>query len=647
MSESSYDLRVSPQARATWIRAAAGSGGLNFEASSISGPQLEKVVLRLAGQLKSGDAARSESTQEPIRQRYCVVASEDPLSILLLCLAALRAHHTVVLPNNLLPATLQDLRQARLDGHAPQGAHPLLDDRAVDQAMNGQLLESPPSALRAQIDGDEWAVVCFTSGSSGVPQAHHKRARQVLGEAQFIAQRWMAQPGGAVASSVPGYHLYGLLFASLAPFFAGRPLLGVLGCPSGRPAVAPPLRSLIGLGQANLLVSVPAHLQALLATEPQLLARVERVFSSAAPLPEAVGQQILALHPHPELVEVWGSTETGGVATRLNDPGGVWRPFPVLTISQDEQEQLVIHSPFAPGGAHEAYSTTDRVALHGPGFRHLGRTDGVLKVGGKRVALQDLERCARTHPQVSDVVCIALPTPGLRNQIIAMAVASQDLTVSALRSHLATYFDEVVLPRKIRILAHLPRTATGKLPRGDAEALFVFPESTTLAPLKPRALFEPVMLSPLEHIQQRLEQAGFLRFEPCASPSGHARVLQFEVSTHGDQLWFQGHFPSAAVLPGVVQLRSLVEHSARLMWPELGQLAGLRKIKFKRPIIPGDRLGVRLTHLAEKNSVQFDIQWLGSADASASPLSALLPQVFNQPAPSEASSGILTFTGKA
>jgi 3-hydroxymyristoyl/3-hydroxydecanoyl-(acyl carrier protein) dehydratase len=358
-----------------------------------------------------------------------------------------------------------------------------------------------------------------------------------------------------------------------------------------------------------------------------------------------VGQQILALHPRPLLVEVWGSTETGGVATRLSDPGGLWRPFPVVSVSQNDQQHLVIRSPFAPCGPLEAYTTTDRVALEDHGFRHLGRSDGVLKVGGKRVALQDLEACARSHPQVSDVVCIALPTPGLRNQIIAMAVASLDLTVAALRSHLATHFDDVVLPRKIRILARLPRTATGKLPRAEVEALFVLPPSTTLAPLEPPAPCAPVMLSPLEQIQRRLEQAGFLAFEPSTNPVDQANVLQFNVSTHADQLWFQGHFPGAAVLPGVVQLRSLVEHSARLMWPDLGQLTGLSKVKFKRPILPGDRLRVRLTHVAEKRSVQFDIQWLGSSHTISSPLSALLPQVFSQSPPSETSSGILTFTG--
>jgi len=641
----SYDLRLSPHTRATWILAEATLEGSSFSARSFTGPELEQVVAQLARRLLS----QSQGPTDPrgsTPQRYCVVASEDPLGILLMCLAALRAQHVVVLPNNLRPATLEELRHTPFEEHSSGVvAHPVLDDRQLEHALGERAVGETPAGLRQAIGGDELAVVCFTSGSSGAPQAHRKWARQVLGEAQFLAQRWMQGSPGAVASSVPAYHLYGLLFASLAPFFARRPLLGVLGCRNGQPVVAPPLRTLIHLGQATSLVSVPAHLQTLLATEPQLLSSVERVFSSAAPLPTAVGKQLLSLVPAPELVEVWGSTETGGVAARVSDPGGLWRPFPVLTVNCDDQRQLVIHSPFAPPGAQGSYTTADHVELHEHGFVHLGRADGVLKVGGKRVALQDLERCARTHPQVSDVVCIALPTAGLRNQLLAMAVASPELTAAELRSHLALHFDEVVLPRKIRILPRLPRTLTGKLARQEVEALFVHPEGITLAPPGAHVPLEPAMFPSLQHIQQRLEQAGFVGFEPAPDSANPASVLQFEVNTRAEQVWFQGHFPGAAVLPGVVQLRTLIQHSATLMWPQLGQLLGLSKVKFKRPIIPGDRLRVRLTYAAQKNSVVFDIQWLGSSDTGSSPLSTLLPQVFNQTPPSETSSGVLLFSG--
>lgn len=61
-----------------------------------------------------------------------------------------------------------------------------------------------------------------------------------------------------------------------------------------------------------------------------------------------------------------------------------------------------------------------------------------------------------------------------------------------------------------------------------------------------------------------------------------------------DLVFFRGHFDGMPILPGVAQLTEIVLPAARRLHPELGALRGLRRVRFKRPILPGETLHVEL-----------------------------------------------------
>lgn len=625
----SYSLLINDDRLCTLLLPAEQAGLVSWHARSLTGIELNQIVQRLMVQLSASFFA-SESV------RYVIVAAEDPLTVLLSCLAVWRSQKVAVLPNNLRPSTLNELRNAQF-GQADPGPffHPLLDDSSMAQALQTLDRQMPDNDIAGveTLSEDEVLLLCFTSGSTGQAQCHEKLARQVLGEAALLARELMSELKGPVAASVPAYHLYGLLFSALAPFCGNLPLLGALGYLDQKHVTAPPLNLLVKAGKAAGLVSVPAHLSALLETDAALLSQAKTIFSSSAPLNAAVGHGILRLKPTPKLVEIWGSTETGGVAARINDPGGIWRPFAGL-ICETENEHLKLRSPFTPCGMDTPLLTSDKIKIENNGFSHLGRDDGVIKVGGKRVALQDLERCALRHPQVKDVACLALNATGIRNQMIAMAVAVDDPSLSerTLLAHLSVHFDAVVLPRKVRIVPSLPRAKTGKIKRDDLLALFT-----------QRRTGKPQMTSS-EQIKAHLEQAGFCHviIDELKS-NAETQLFSFEVRTHHSQLWFQGHFPNAPILPGVVQMKTLVLGVARLLWCETKELCSLTKVKFKRPIIPGDQLRISLSYTPTKELITFAVLWLENDGQERSPLQDMLPHVFALKAPAETSSGTFSF----
>lgn len=62
----------------------------------------------------------------------------------------------------------------------------------------------------------------------------------------------------------------------------------------------------------------------------------------------------------------------------------------------------------------------------------------------------------------------------------------------------------------------------------------------------------------------------------------------------GTELWFQGHFPTEAVLPGVVMIEAMAQLAGVVFAlagaSRISYLAGVRSMRFRRPVVPGDRL---------------------------------------------------------
>jgi len=76
--------------------------------------------------------------------------------------------------------------------------------------------------------------------------------------------------------------------------------------------------------------------------------------------------------------------------------------------------------------------------------------------------------------------------------------------------------------------------------------------------------------------------------------------------------FFVGHFPPKAIMPGVLILESMAQLSGILGFvtndrkPSDGlihYLAGCNKVRFKRPVVPGDQLQLESRLLADKHNI--------------------------------------------
>jgi len=92
----------------------------------------------------------------------------------------------------------------------------------------------------------------------------------------------------------------------------------------------------------------------------------------------------------------------------------------------------------------------------------------------------------------------------------------------------------------------------------------------------------------------------FLLVDRVTEINGYESIKGYKNITYNEPL-FQGHFPQRAVFPGVLIIEAIAQLGAILIFrrfPEdkrMAFFAGIEKARFKRPVIPGDRLNLEVT----------------------------------------------------
>jgi len=100
--------------------------------------------------------------------------------------------------------------------------------------------------------------------------------------------------------------------------------------------------------------------------------------------------------------------------------------------------------------------------------------------------------------------------------------------------------------------------------------------------------------------------------------------------------WFPGHYPTRPIMPGVLILEALSQIGSLLVYASepfdaqsLMYFLGIDKAKFRRPVIPGDRLDLEVQVLQHKTNV-WKLQGEASVDGSLCAQAELLASVVDR-----------------
>lgn len=517
----------------------------------------------------------------------------DRLLMALGLAAALRRGHLSLMPPNTLAATLRQL---------PADARPayvLSDDSAVDTAgmalvsLTAADLEVPAAALPLVpqvplLDAAQPAVCLLTSGSTGAPQPHVKcwgplaanigaeaaRLAELLGRADLA--------GLTLVATVPGQHSYGLESSVLLALLGGAVL------DAGRPFYPADIAAALArLPRPRALVTTPFHLKALLGAGLALPA-ADLVLSATAPLTPQLAARAEAALGAP-LIEIYGCTEAGQVATRRTTAGETWHALRGLRLSRRTGATTAATIPadatapasdvaigdehFIVEGGHVGAPTplADRLELvDAEHFRLLGRGNDVVNVAGKRSSLAHLNFVLNRIDGVDDgAFWLPDEVPGAATRPLAFVVAprrSAREIVAALRRELESAF----VPRRVLHVAALPREATGKL---------------TSAALRHFAL------TALATLAQR--DGTPARCDGTRTPDEGTIALHVAA----DHPAFDGHFPGQPVLPGATLLAFVLDalQARPSLRNRLGAALVVEQVKFLATVGPGTALALRFT----------------------------------------------------
>ena len=326
------------------------------------------------------------------------------------------------------------------------------------------LAEADPVAVTAvpAIAADQPAAVLFTSGSTGVPQAHVKTWGKLVanGRAEAACFGFDRTPHHIVGT-VPVQHSYGFESTLLLALHGGCSFW------AGKPFYPQDIVSALAAVPApRLLVTTPFHLSALLASGLELPA-TDLVLSATAPLSVELASRAEQRFGAP-LKEIYGATETGQVASRRTTEGETWTLLNDLHLAQEEEQT------WASGGHIEGrIALSDVIELLPEGrFRLLGRQADLINIAGKRTSLAYLNHQIAAIPGVADgAFFLPEETPDGVTRLCAFVVAP-GVDRQSLLGELRRRLDPIFLPRPLVLVDHLPRNATGKLPRASLQALY-------------------------------------------------------------------------------------------------------------------------------------------------------------------------------
>jgi acyl-coenzyme A synthetase/AMP-(fatty) acid ligase len=315
---------------------------------------------------------------------------------------------------------------------------------------------------------DKVMVRLFTGGTTGKPQVWPKTLGNLFGEAFFmVANFGISENDRFVAMTVP-YHIYGLLFAVLIPLAASA------GVNAGISVYPDAITAAIRRHRATVFAGVPMHYR-VLRSVTIASGSLRLAISSAGRLEPEDGAAFFR-QTGIGVTEVYGSTETGGVATR-NRARGERGLTPLTSVeTKISGERLYVRSPYlSPNLKTDArgfFLTGDRVGENAKGgFMLKGRADGIVKVGGKRVDLEGVQACLQDLPGITDALVLPLPAGrGRENEIVA--VVEGHIDVAEIRLALAAKVEPYALPRRIVNVDKIPMSAAGKYDRQAAAELF-------------------------------------------------------------------------------------------------------------------------------------------------------------------------------
>ena len=515
-------------------------------------------------------------------------------------LAASIAQQTLYISNDTLPSTVQHLSQW-VDGfvgafekqsvHNPlTKGHSFSDleskrfipnpefDQAFDENLLSLNLEDCPRLL------SDYCVFFLTSGSTGTPSIVQKSFKQLCLETMvlelFFGQELLKniETPFCVHATVSHQHFFGFIFRFWWPLLFDRRMSStIIRYPEQLLA-----KTLWAEETSMVLISSPAFLSRVSESQDwsDISNRITHVFSAGGPLCVSDNQRIREQW-NSTVIEIYGSTETGAVACKLNNALS-FQPLPQVKVRLSSNGQMQLQTPYleVPDAWFEV---ADQAQIENDGhFKLLGRSDRIIKLEEKRISLTQMERILHSRAWFRELYVVPFAQQN-RTLLGVVAVMSEEGIqafhthqrvglINLLKQELRGTFESLAIPRRWRFVTEVARNEQDKV---SHQTLLSILES------------KPVV----EHAQIQTEEQT-------------TNTVLLKLHIPKELIYFEGHFPSEPILPGVTQIDWAVRYTQKYFGKHL-IFEGLKQLKFSQVIRPEFDVQLHLQHDEYKQQTVF------------------------------------------
>jgi len=342
----------------------------------------------------------------------------------------------------------------------------LLDEtnQALQRQLNDLNIAEFPTQPHTEtlFDKKDFLFTYFTSGSTGAPVAALKTKENMEAEVKVLTELLAVYQIKKVIVTVPFIHLYGTLFGLLYPLLNNIDIvLKEHFLPHDLLQLADPY---------TMVVTTPLYIKALnKLNEAKDLSKTIFI-SSTAPLDDK-NVKTFTQKFQTNIIQIFGSTETGGIAYKLNETA-LWKPFLDVEIGTNEENELSVKSPFVSEilyengftSTHGEIQTFDYIEREDLGFKLIGRSSQIFKLAGKRYSTVQIENILENVEGIRKaLIFVGLAKGSLRGEFLDITLESNAIyTVKEIKQILRKELSNLKFSIVLKIVDKIPSNQLGK-----------------------------------------------------------------------------------------------------------------------------------------------------------------------------------------